>query len=127
MGEADADVGAPLRVHQLRFGLSRAENVHDRREGLPVDVDQVHRVGGVLGAIGHDHRDDLPDVARAIPTERPLGRLADVELDDGREAGRHGAEERQRLHPALRSANVRTRTTPGAAAAAVVWMRMMRA
>jgi hypothetical protein len=101
MREADPDVAAPVRMDERRSRLGRAHHVDNGRQQIPFHLDQVDRVRGALRAVGHDHRDDLADVARAIATERPLGRLADVEFDDGGQAGRHGAEERQRLHPAL--------------------------
>ena len=75
-------------------GIGGVEHIHDRRERLPVHLDQLDGVLGALGAVGHDHRDDLADVARALAAEGPLGRLAHLELDDRREPGRYGAEER---------------------------------
>ena len=101
MREADPDVVAPFGMNERRAWLGGTGHVDDGRQEIPFDPDQVHRVFGALGAVGHHHRDDLADIARAIPAERPLRRLADFELDDGRETGGHRAEERQRLHPAF--------------------------
>src|SRR2546422_826465 len=85
--------GGPARRDALR-------HVHHRRQRLPRDRDPVDRVLRARAALGHDHRDRLADVPRAIAAEGPLGRLADVERDRRGEAGRWRAKERQRLHPA---------------------------
>jgi hypothetical protein len=52
-----------------------------------------------VGVADH-HRDDLAHVPRALPAERVLRRLADVEADGGGEPRGGGAEERERLQPA---------------------------
>src|SRR3989454_9193750 len=53
-----------------------------RSQRLPRDRDPVDRVLRARAALGHDHRDRLADVPRAIAAEGPLGRLADVRSEE---------------------------------------------
>jgi hypothetical protein len=68
--------------HKPRFG------VHDRGEGLVVDVDQVQRIPRAVGIGGNDHRDRLADVTHPIRRQRVLDGRLQPESDTGLEGGR---------------------------------------
>ena len=86
------DVVRGVLVELRRTRLDGLLGVDDRRQRLPLDVDRLERVDGLLGRLGDDRGDPFPRPLDAVGRER--SRRVDVVLDAGGPAGRPGHRQR---------------------------------
>ena len=95
LGDAAHHVVGPVAVHQRRVRLGGAREVGDDRQRLVLDADGAGGVLGDVAVLGHDHGDDLADVADLVLGERVLRAGGDDRLvrDDQRQRVREPALE----------------------------------
>ena len=82
------DLLMQLRGARLRRGL----RVGHRRQRLVIDLDQLERVLGGVSVLGHDHRDDVADVAHHVLGDAVIG--GDLQVRVGEQPGAGGRLDR---------------------------------